>query len=503
MLDGTKMSNMRIICIMALLILLTFTGISCSQSNTGSPGESQRVAEEFVKKEATYRFDGIPETLKVTSTTSVGNGWQYTIEFDSRHAGYGNRSGQILAEVITHHIAEVTLQAGKVTKAIMDGQWDMISQSIDVEIKLAPIDEVRVYNMKSNPPQIGVYIKGGLPDGCTTFDNIETVREGDTINIKVTVQRPRGVYCPAIYTFFERDVNLGTDFAFGTTYTLNINDYTTTFSGTLMGGEGFAIYLTRDDIPPDQMEIQSHVDLADQPVISIKDIITYNGQTHEIKLTDQAFERITQLEVPVRGKSFLVCVDRAPIYWGAFWTPISSMSFDGVTIWKPLGPLELKVITLELGYPSSSFYKGGDPRNNTVILQSLEQSGKLINRLSITSIERLPGSSKGYELYSWQKDGQWHFTLITGTNRTKTMEEITSGEDYISETGWVKIHVVDVNPIKGVLSLLPQNESVSWCDELHIGQITETDLALPPVEIVEAIRGYAKQCSLDFKVAFY
>ena len=45
--------------------------------------------------------------------------------------------------------------------AIMDGQWDMINQRIDLEIKLAPIDEVRVYTMKSNPPQIGVYIKGG------------------------------------------------------------------------------------------------------------------------------------------------------------------------------------------------------------------------------------------------------------------------------------------------------------------------------------------------------
>ena len=107
-----------------------------------------------------------------------------------------------------------------------------------------------------------------------------------------------------------------------------------------MKGEGFAIYLTRDDIPPEKMEMLSHVEIADQPIISIQDIITYNAQTHEIKLTDAAFERISRLEVPVRGKSFLVCVDKAPVYWGAFWTPISSISFDGVTIWKPLGPQE-------------------------------------------------------------------------------------------------------------------------------------------------------------------
>jgi hypothetical protein len=370
---------MRSIYIIALLILLTFTGISCTKSNTGSQEESQRVAIEFVKQEATYRFDGIPETLKVTSTTSVDNNWKYTIEFDSRHAGYGNRTGQILAEVITHHATEVTIQAGKVTKAIMDGQWDMINQRTDMEIKLAPIDEVRVYTMKSNPAQIGVYIKGGLSDGCTTFHDIEIAREGNNVNIKVTVQRPRGVDCPAIYTWFEKDINLGTDFAFGTTYTLKVNDYSTTFDGTLMNYEGFAIYLTRDDVPPDKMEMLSHVDIADQPIISIKDIITYNAQTHEIILTEEAFERISRLEVPVRGKSFLVYVNKSPIYWGAFWTSLSSVSFDGIIICQPLGPQELKVITLELGFPSSSFYNGEDLRNNLTILQSLEKSGKLIN----------------------------------------------------------------------------------------------------------------------------
>ena len=154
---------------------------------------------------------------------------------------------------------------------------------------------------------------------------------------------------------------------------------------TTSEGEGFAIYLTKEDIPPAQMEALSHVNIADQPIISIKDIITYNAQTHEIKLTDEAFERISQLEVPVGGKSFLVCVDKATYLLGGFLDPLSSMSFDGVTIWKPLILEEPKVITLELGYPSSSFYGGEDPRNNPEVIESLEQAGKLINKLSITS----------------------------------------------------------------------------------------------------------------------
>ena len=144
--------------------------------------------------------------------------------------------------------------------------------------------------------------------------------------------------------------------------------------------EGFAIYLTRDDIHPAQMEALSHVNIANQPIVSIHDIITYDAQSHEIVLTNEAFERISQLEVPVSGKSFLVCVDKEPVYWGAFWTLISSISFDGVTIWKPFGSWGPEVIALELGYPSPSFYGGEDPRNNSEVMKSLEQTGKLINK---------------------------------------------------------------------------------------------------------------------------
>ena len=107
---------------------------------------------------------------------------------------------------------------------------------------------------------------------------------------------------------------------------------------------------------------------------------------------------------------------------------------------------------------------------------------------------------KGYELYSWLEGSQWHFTLITGTNRTKTMEEITAGEDYVSETGWVNIHVVGTDKIKNVLSKLPRDESVSWCDELHIGQTTDTDLQLPPEQITDEIKEYAERRGLDFSI---
>jgi hypothetical protein len=267
--------------------------------------------------------------------------------------------------------------------------------------------------------------------------------------------------------------------------------------------EGFAIYLTRDNVPPALMEALSHVETAEQPVISAEDIVNYYAQTHEIELTPAAFERISRLEVPVQGTSFLVCVDNAPLYWGAFWTPVSSVSFGGVTIWKPFAADEPRIITLELGYPSASFYRGRDPRDDQSVMAALQRDGKLVLHQSITSIEQLPRSMKGYELYSWLADGKWHFTLITGTNRNKTWQEIVSGEDSISQSGWIKAHVVGKESIKDALSRVPKGESVFWLDGRGLAQGVEPaiDMRLPPDEITNAIKYYASVLGLDMMVA--
>lgn len=119
--------------IVLVILLLTSTGLvitQCSQTPPEPQKGSKQVAEEFVKTEATFRFDGIPETFNLTGTKPVTGGEEFTFEFDSRQAGYGDRTGKFLAQVITHHRAVVTIEAGKVKSAIMDGRWDMIRQQV-------------------------------------------------------------------------------------------------------------------------------------------------------------------------------------------------------------------------------------------------------------------------------------------------------------------------------------------------------------------------------------
>ncbi|MCP4610036.1 MAG: hypothetical protein GY845_15115 [Planctomycetes bacterium] len=137
----------------------------------------------------------------------------------------------------------------------------------------------------------------------------------------------------------------------------------------------FAIYSPKQEMTIDELAIVSHIEISEEPIISTADIISYSEQTHEIELTPDAAERIDQLELP--GKPFVVCVDRQPIYAGAFMAAYFSRSFDGVVI-ETLGVAQRQSLRIQLGYPESQdFFTGDDPRSDPTILEALKSDGKL------------------------------------------------------------------------------------------------------------------------------
>ncbi len=99
----------------------------------------------------------------------------------------------------------------------------------ELEIEQAPIHEVQVNIAESYPEQIFVYIKGGLADSCTTFHDLKTERIDNTINIEVTTERPKDVECAQIYSFFEKNVALGSDFIVTELYIVDVNGVIRTF----------------------------------------------------------------------------------------------------------------------------------------------------------------------------------------------------------------------------------------------------------------------------------
>ncbi|AKB80080.1 hypothetical protein MSHOH_3597 [Methanosarcina horonobensis HB-1 = JCM 15518] len=94
-----------------------------------SPEEAERIAETWIETSPTYSFDGFDlklESHEVIETFPEQHILNYT--FTSRHGGYGNRTDQIVTEVLTPHSIEVIVSEGAVRSAVIDGEWDEIAQ---------------------------------------------------------------------------------------------------------------------------------------------------------------------------------------------------------------------------------------------------------------------------------------------------------------------------------------------------------------------------------------
>jgi len=163
---------------------------------------SQKVAEDFVMHSPTFVFDGIEDTLKLTESVTLRCPycWQFTYEFDSAHAGYGDRTDQMLAEVITHHVAVITIDHMDITRALMDEKWDMLQQKMIDEqlpppppsgVPAAPNDSIvtakvlDIINVGGNIPwEIVIEIQSS--EDVPGLNNATKSRVGETITVKTS-----------------------------------------------------------------------------------------------------------------------------------------------------------------------------------------------------------------------------------------------------------------------------------------------------------------------------
>lgn len=114
-----------------------------------------------------------------------------------------------------------------------------------------------------------------------------------------------------------------------------------------------------------------------------------------------------------------------------------------------------------------------------------------IGTLDVSSLPtKLPHSAKGYELYSWQVNGTWNYTLITGTNRTKALDEITAPGNSVSSDGIVKISASSLDDLKLVLGRLPRGESILWGGIDLGGEVPSGTayLTFPPQALMDEVK---------------
>ncbi len=131
--------------ILLAIALLAFALSGCVSSQAPAPVQTctyetaKQAALDFVTAEDTYAFDGIPETMKFVDCAPVknlDNSWTFAYYFSSRHAGYGDRTGQVVAQVITRHLASITVidcevKGGRLDESATSGQYfDMLNETM-------------------------------------------------------------------------------------------------------------------------------------------------------------------------------------------------------------------------------------------------------------------------------------------------------------------------------------------------------------------------------------
>ncbi|SRR6266511_2510611 len=95
----------------------------------------------------------------------------------------------------------------------------------------------------------------------------------------------------------------------------------------------------------------------------------------------------------------------------------------------------------------------------------------------------LAESMKGYELYSWQEDGQWKFSVLIGTNREKSLDEIKSAD----------VVLTGVDALTSTLEKIPAGQYITWSSR-------ET-LSFPPDDIRSQVEQVCKARGLILNIA--
>jgi hypothetical protein len=96
-------------------------------------------------------------------------------------------------------------------------------------------------------------------------------------------------------------------------------------------------------------------------------------------------------------------------------------------------------------------------------------------------------SMKGWELHSWQEGGRWYFSLLVGTNRTKTVAEMHAAETRLKGVQNLEPALRGVAPGQWVMWWTP-----SWA---------EGTVSLPPMEMVDEVRRICDEQGIQLQVA--
>jgi hypothetical protein len=143
--------NLFLVLVLVLILIIAFFLFSEKKNDkelldqSGFSLEASRnIAESWIKEESsTYLHDGLDLMLISEKEVVADLVYSYVYSFQSRSAGYGDRSDQMSAQVITPHQIEIVVESGEVISAINDDIYDEINREmIGIEEDDQMIDEL-------------------------------------------------------------------------------------------------------------------------------------------------------------------------------------------------------------------------------------------------------------------------------------------------------------------------------------------------------------------------
>jgi hypothetical protein len=128
-----KMKGLAMLTLVLAVMCLPAVSIFAWQRMNVSPeDEAAGVAVKWIEGAPTFSFDGVAGSINVDSVTlaqtfAPPSFYIVELSFDCSHGGYGDRSGEMVLQVIEHHTATIHVTDGAVTLAVLDNVWDELN----------------------------------------------------------------------------------------------------------------------------------------------------------------------------------------------------------------------------------------------------------------------------------------------------------------------------------------------------------------------------------------
>lgn len=145
--------------------------------------------------------------------------------------------------------------------------------------------------------------------------------------------------------------------------------------------KGLCVYPTNTSNHPEfqYQEINvNKVSISGEAIILYKNIISYDTASHIITLSYPVDS--LKIKKDINGTPVLITLDGEKIYGLWFWSSFSSAICNWIVVVpdSPFDSLRQNQLKIDLGYPTSKYFKGNDPRNNPKIISRLVTDGKAI-----------------------------------------------------------------------------------------------------------------------------